>query len=109
MFFHPKIEQDNIEAIIENSKINLREINGEKKLGIQGSTKYLITWTWIIFNSIRADKTIEYSTICKVNFEWLSKWFNWHVTGDIKHSKYSHIIMNQGVQAFDIYKNHIKS
>ena len=37
------MEQDNIETIIENSKINLREINGEKTLGIPGSTLYFIT------------------------------------------------------------------
>ena len=32
------MEQDNIETTIENNNINLREINGEKTLGIQGST-----------------------------------------------------------------------
>ena len=31
----PKMEQNNIEIMIKNSKINLREINGEKMLGIQ--------------------------------------------------------------------------
>ena len=30
LFFHPKMEQDNIKNTTENSKINLREINGEK-------------------------------------------------------------------------------
>ena len=30
LFFYLKIEQDNIETTIENGKINLREINGEK-------------------------------------------------------------------------------
>ena len=29
------MEQNNIEIMIKNSKINLREINGEKMLGIQ--------------------------------------------------------------------------
>ena len=32
-----------------------------------------------------------------------------HITGEIKRSIYSQIITNQGVQAFDINKNHIKS
>jgi len=32
------MEQDNIETIILNSKINIRKINGKKTLGIRGST-----------------------------------------------------------------------
>ena len=32
------MEQDNIETTIEKNEINLREINWEKTLGIQGST-----------------------------------------------------------------------
>ena len=35
LFFHPKMEQDNIKNTIENSKINLREINGEKHEGFK--------------------------------------------------------------------------
>ena len=37
------MEQDNIETIIENSKINLREINGEKTLGSQGSPPNILS------------------------------------------------------------------
>ena len=32
------MDYDYIDTTTENSKINLREINGEKTLGIQGST-----------------------------------------------------------------------
>ena len=49
-FFHPKIEQDNIENTIENRKINLREINGEKHLGFKDLPNILSYELELYFN-----------------------------------------------------------
>ena len=41
LFSHPKMEPDNIETTIETTKINLREINGEKHQGFKDAHNIL--------------------------------------------------------------------